>query len=344
MSGAGGAGAAKPSVAFFVCCEPGPLEGQTILFAKSLRRFGGRFAECGVHAYKPRAGGALDPATVEALAELDVEIHDEVLNTRHHDYPFANKIYAGVAAERDLAEDVVVFLDTDSVILNPPEAFDLAPDVDVCAAPAWHVNKASKGPGHRMEDYWQELYELAGVTDPPWVETMQGGVRIRGYWNAGILCARRSAGIFAEWMEMFERLEREERFPDGRKIVIDQIAQALVICRRPDRFANVSRMYNFDIGRRNFFKGEMRQAALSDIVHVHYHQWFNRPHFLDDVRPAFEADGERREWLDTQLPLEPTVDAEIPTRENKKQKGVRGWLRKRQRQRALHRARPTKRS
>jgi hypothetical protein len=331
-----------PSVAFFVCCESGPLEQQTLLFARSLRRFGGRFAECAVHAYKPRTGPALEPGTLAGFEELGIELHDEAINSEHRDYPFANKIYSGVAAERELSEDVIVFCDTDTVFLREPGVLELAEGVDVAAAPAWHINKASRGPGHELEDYWQQIYELAGVTDPPWVETMEKSKRIRGYWNAGILATRRESGIFAEWLELFARLFAEELYPDGRQIVIDQVALAATISRRPDRLVNLDHTYNYDIGRRSFFKNEMRRIQLDELVQVHYHQWFNRTNFLREVRPRFETENEQFRWLDEILPLEPAIDAPIP-RKKHKQKGVRGWLRKRTRRRALHRLRPTQR-
>jgi hypothetical protein len=331
-----------PSAAFFVCCESGPLEQQTLLFARSLRRFGGRFADCAVHAYKPRTGPELEPATLAGFYELGIALHDEAINTEHHDYPFANKIYSGVAAERELGEEVIVFCDTDTVFLREPDALELPDGIDVAAAPAWHVNKASRGPGHEMEDYWQQIYELAGVTDPPWVETMEKGRRVRGYWNAGILATRRRAGLFTEWLELFRRLFTDELYPDGRQIVIDQVALAATISRRPDRLVNLDHTYNYDIGRRSFFKNEMRRIQLDELVQVHYHQWFNRRDFLREVRPRFETENERFRWLDEMLPLTPVIDAPIP-RKKHKQKGVRGWLRKRTRRRALHRLRPTQR-
>ena len=254
MSGNG----TPPSVAFFVCCESGRLEQQAILFARSLRRFGGRFSDNPIHAYQPRVGPELEPATLAGFEELGIELHSQPLNEAHHDYPFANKIYSGVAAERELSEDVIVFCDTDTVFLSPPDALDLDEGTDVAAAPAWHINKASQGPGHPMEEYWQEIYEIAGVTDPPWVETMEKSKRIRGYWNAGILGTRRETGIFGEWLELFTRFFEEERFPEGRMIVTDQVALAAAISRRPGRLVNLDHTYNYDIGRRSFFKNEMR--------------------------------------------------------------------------------------
>jgi len=313
----------QPSVAFLICVEAGQLEGQGILFAQSLRRFGGRFAGCAVHAYAPRAGHEPSAATTAELEALGVMVHSETLNTEHAYYPFANKIYAAAAAERDLAEDVVVFCDSDTVFVGQPDALDLAPGVDVAVAPAFHVNKASTGPGHRMESYWERVWELAGAPGPPpFVETAERQKRIRGYWNAGILAARRSSGYCSEWLELWLRLLAAEHFPDGKMMVTDQIAIAAAVARRPDRFANLDRTYNYNIARRPFYTGGMADADLDDLVHVHYHQWFNRRNLLRDLRPALDATTQQYRWLAERLPLQPAIRAPLP-RPGRKRAGWR---------------------
>jgi Sulfotransferase family len=323
-AGARTGAAEAPSVGFVICVEAGQLEQQGILFAEALRRFGGRLAGCAIHAYAPREGHAPAAATREALGLLDVAVHTEPLNTEHAYYPFANKIYAAAHAERSLAEDVVCFCDSDTVFLAQPDALDLTAGVDVAVAPAFHVNKASTGPGHRMEPYWERVWELAGAPGPPpYVETVEKQKRIRGYWNAGIVAARRDSGYLSDWLELWLALLREEHFPDGKMMVTDQVAIAAAVARRPERFANLGRDYNYNIARRPFYRGTMAKADLSDLVHVHYHQWFNRRNLLRDLRPPLDPSTEQYRWLDERLPLEPSVKTPLP-RPGKKRGRWRG--------------------
>jgi hypothetical protein len=306
-------GVEKPNVAFLICVEAGQLEQQGILFAQSLRRFAGRFAGCAIHAYAPREGHEPAARTRSELEHLGVVVHTEPLNREHAYYPFANKIYAAAAAERDLHADVLVFCDSDTVFLAEPNALDLSPQIDVAVAPAFHVNKASRGPEHRMEAYWQRVWELAGVDEPPpYVETVEKQKRIRGYWNAGILAARRESGYMSEWLELWLALLAEEHFPEGKMMVTDQVAIAAAVARRPTRFANLGRDYNYNLARRPFYKGEMKRAELDEIVHVHYHQWFNRRNLLRDLRPPLDPQTRQYRWLDERLPLEPSIRAPLP--------------------------------
>jgi hypothetical protein len=314
-----------PSVAFVLCVEEGPLEQQGILFARSLRRFGGRFAGCAVHAYAPREGRNPSPETTAALEEERVVVHTEVLNGEHDFYPFANKIYAMAAAERELPEEIVVFTDSDTVFVNQPDALDLAEGVDVAVAPAFHVNRASRGPGHEMEPYWDRVWEMAGAPkEPPYVETTERQKRIRCYFNAGLLAARSSSGYCSEWLELWRRLLEEEHFPKGRMMVTDQVAISAAVARRPDRFVALGREYNYNLHRRPFYTAGMDTVDLSQLVHVHYHQWFNRRNVLRDLRPPFDPETEQYEWLDGELPLEPVVRAPLPMPGKRRKRGGRG--------------------
>jgi hypothetical protein len=164
-----------------------------------------------------------------------------------------------------------------------------------------------------MEPYWEEVWELAGVSGPPpFIETAERQKRIRGYWNAGIVCARRSSGYCSDWLELWLKLLEREHFPDGKMMVTDQVAITAAIARRPERFRNLERTYNYNIGRRPFYTGGMDSVDLDALVHVHYHQWFNRRRLLRDLRPKLNAETEQYRWLDERLPLEPAIRAPLP--------------------------------
>ena len=299
------------SVRFVCCVEAGRLEGEALLLCESLRRFGGRFAAAPVVAYSPRATDAVAERTRAGLERLGVSLVADELNTGHAGNPIANKLYAGADAERRFAEDTVVVLDSDAVFLTEPELLDLAPGTDGAASAVGKVSEGTTGPGHENEGYWREVYELAGVSDPPWIETALRGTRIRGFWNSGLVAARRAAGILGEWLELFGRLAREERLPpSGRIDNLDQIALALVLSRRPGRVETLPWPYNYRITRRGRYRGAARRAQLDQLVHVHYMRSFYVDGFLERIDPPLALGSERARWLLERLPLEPRVALE----------------------------------
>jgi hypothetical protein len=292
-----------------VCCvEAGRLEGETLLLCSSLRRFGGALADSPVTAYRPRAGDELSPATRTALDGLGVELIEDELNTDHAFHPIANKLYAAADAEGRYGESSVAVLDSDAVFLAEPDALDLPEGTDAAASPVGKVSEGTTGPGHRNEAYWQELYRDFGVADPPWIETALQRRRVRGYWNSGLVAARRDSGVLGAWLETFRRLLDERRLPPSDRIdTLDQIALALVVSRRPARIDTLPWPYNYRITRRGRYEGPASHADLDSLVHVHYMRSLYVEDFLERVEPRLDAGSERFRWLAERLPLEPRV-------------------------------------
>jgi hypothetical protein len=303
------------SVRFVCCVEAGRLEGEALLLCESLRRFGGRLRGAPIAAYSPRAG-VLPASRIRAeLERLGVELVVEELNKEHAANPIANKLYAGADGERRFGEETVVVLDSDAVFLNEPERLDLPAGTDAAASPAGKVSEGTTGPGHENEAYWEELYCLAGVSDPPWIETALRGTRIRGFWNSGLVAARRTAGILGEWLDLFGRLAGEGHLPpSGRIDNLDQIALALVLSRRAERVHTLPWPYNYRITRRGRYRGPARRAQLDELVHVHYMRSLYVEGFLERIDPPLQVSSEQARWLAERLPLEPrvTLDADEP--------------------------------
>jgi hypothetical protein len=317
---------------FVVCVEAGRLEGETLLLCGSLRRFGGRLADSPIAAYRPRRGEPLSGETRAALAGLGAELIEEELNVEHAFHPIANKLHAAAHAEREFGEDSLAVLDSDAVILGEPDLLELDADIDAAAAPVGKVSEGTTGPDHDNEHYWQGLYELAGVSDPPWIETALRGTPARGYWNSGLVAARRDSGVLGEWLELFRRLLDERRLPpSGRIDNLDQIGLALVLSRRPDRMATLPWPYNYRITRRGRYRGAAGAAQLAELVHVHYMRSFYVEGFLERLEPPLETGDERYAWLAERLPLEPRVrlDDDRPLSSRRIRRALRGDLRRR---------------
>lgn len=296
------------TVAFLACVERGKLEAQALLLCRSIRRNAGRFSNAAIHTFQPREGTAIDDSTLGVLRELGVHHHTETLNRDFLEYPISNKVFACAHAERTLSEEVLVFLDTDTVLVNEPGEFDLEASVQAAVRPVDHKNCGSMGPKARTDAYWIRLYELCGVTQRPFVETSVSGQRIRAYYNSGLVCVRRSAGIFNRWLEHFLRVAKEGHLPQGNIHYLDQLTLATAL----GHFSNggvrlFDPRYNYSMPKRPLLPPE-RQYPLDQLVHLHYHRWFQRPNFLREIRPLFDFESEMFRWLEGHLPLPPLID------------------------------------
>jgi hypothetical protein len=297
-------------VGFLICVERGRLESEAVLLVESLRRFGGSFADAPVYAFAPRPANRPAAETVDSLASLDVTYVAEDLVERFESIPTFNKIPVCAWAERELAHETLVFTDTDTIFLNEPLELDLAAGDWVAAArPVDRRIAGSKGKG-KNEPYWRRMYEALEVRSEPFITTAVGGMRIRAYWNSGLLAARRSAGVFGAWAQALERLYDLELVYHRRPHFMDQLSFAAVTADVHDRLRILSDPYNYPLRHRPVLVPEARDLDLDEIVHLHYRLLLHLPDALVTVQPPFDPMGERYRWLEERIPLEPVVPPE----------------------------------
>lgn len=297
------------SLAFLACAERGRLEGQTLLLCRSIRRFGGRHADAPIHTFQPRAGTEIAPETAAELRSLGVTHVTERLNGRFPDYGIANKVFACAWAEENLPHDVLVFLDSDSVVLGEPAELDLPRGVDAAVRPVDRKHQGSTGPGDPHDPFWVAARAAAGVRADPRVRTTVDDEPIRAYYNAGLVAARRDAKVMTGWRAHFLRLMDAGLVPPhGRITFLDQVSLATALADRGDRVRVPDARHNYPLPLRPMLPRPLRELPLDALVHAHYHKWFQRPGFLRELRPPLDPRSDRFTWLESQLPLTPTID------------------------------------
>ena len=307
-------------ILFVACVERGPLEAKARLLVQSIRRFGGRWADAPIHTFAPRENRAISDQTKSFFDNEGVVHHEEVLNP-FYDYGVGNKIFASAAAEELASEDVIVFLDSDTVILSEPSSLALHQGIDAAVRPVefhrwnepapddprWqtrHRRPSSSGDGDPADDYWLRMYALCGVDARPFVETSCDRVRIRAYVNSGLVAARRTARVFSQWRRDFLTLAAAGHLPQGEDMhYLDQLSLAATLARMWDRVQLLDGRYNYPLVGRPMLAEPLRSARLDQLVHVHYNRYFHVDGFLSTLEPPLERDGEVAGWLHTHLPL-----------------------------------------
>ena len=133
-------------------------------------------------------------------------------------------------------------------------------------------------------------------------------MKIRAYWNSGLIAVRRSAGLFAAWERALHRLYDAELVDDRWPQFMDQISWAMVATDVHDRVRILSDAYNYPLRHRPSLPAEMMELELGEIVHLHYRLWFHIPGALEKVEPPLDPAGDRYRWLESRLPLPPEVE------------------------------------
>src|SRR5947209_4733935 len=218
------------SLAFIACAERGYLEDEVKLLCRSIRHYAASYRDAAIYTFQPRRGMEVSADTLAVLNELGVVHITEILNTRFEHYAIGNKVFASAWAEENLTEDVLVFLDSDTVVLGEPTELDLPEEIGCAVRPCnrWEGGISSAGEGDANEAYWRKVYETCGVTSEPFVETVIDHKQVRAYFSAGLIAVRRRAGLWSQWKRDFLRLMDAGLIPDDERRLrqMDEISLA----------------------------------------------------------------------------------------------------------------------
>jgi hypothetical protein len=296
-------------LAFVLVVEAGDLERRAALLIESIRSFAGPHANAPIWVVQPRAGRMVSAAVMECFLRHDATFVCADLNRTWKKYGYGNKAYATAFVE-SLVEgkvETLAFLDSDLVFMHPPDDLVLRNGEVMAARPA-----DTRGVGlpcdEEANEYWAPVYKVCGV-DPArlWdVTTTVDECRIRAYFNAGLLCAKPSLGLFRRWRDNLELMAKEEwprRFPLGTReaLHLDQAVFAATVMAhvRESQVRLLDWRYNYPFRKHGGLPPAKRAAFLDDVVALHYHKAFNDMEWTTkiEVREPMKA------WLLERLPV-----------------------------------------
>jgi hypothetical protein len=267
---------ADDQTTIITCVEAGALEAQVILLARTLRRFGGRYAGTPIVAVKPRRGPGLAAATLAAFAELDVRYVDRVLNDRHAWWSHANKPAALLWADREVSTPWVTWLDSDMLFLREPDPFAPPAGFDFIARAGEACDVASNGEDERAP-FWRTLCAQQGIdfADFPMIASFPEGRPIKAYWQAGAFTFRRGSGLAPTYTRvMADLLDGDVGSSVAGVYHTDQVSLAIAVQRAGVAAAEYSPLMNLNLNAKD--PDTFGMFPLDRVKIVHYHGSFWR--------------------------------------------------------------------
>lgn len=275
-------------------------ERELILLARSIRAFGGWLASSPVWVFFPQQL-PLTVRTQAALKAAGVELRPYPAPGEALAFPFAAKVFAAGEAEALALEkgvDLLVWMDPDTLVIQPPEEFILDPGRQIGCRPV-QLALISSPYDEPLDEFWEALYQRLGV-DPQAVfavETTVDRRLIRANFNAGLLVVRPRASLLGRWAGCFARIYPDPRFESFfqqnilYKYFIHQCALAgcILAAFRPEQIQDFSQRVNYPVFKHHKIPPEYQAATWNHLVTARY----------DDYRFFWQS-----EWQDI-LPMEP---------------------------------------
>ena len=319
-----------PDLAYVACIESGVLERQALLLFESIRAFGGSLADCPIYALAPRAGLGVGRVTRDRLESLRVEYIDTVLNTECVEYGSTNRVAAAAHIEETKAHEILVVLDSDTLVLREPAAFRLPRDVDVAVRPVDYKGICTTGADDPYDAYWRKLCEICGVRydEIPDVRSYVDEVRVKASYNGGLVVARRERGILRRWWQFFQASVRAGLRPRAEAVAFrsstgpvaapasrmwgsNQAALSLALWSTTRRALTLEPTYNYPLHAHDAL-GSRGARDFNQLVHVHYH-WLFEPDAIATARitaPSSTLAPDKLAWLRARTPFQATVARE----------------------------------
>jgi hypothetical protein len=286
------------SLAFVICVEPS-LEKKSILLIRSIRKFAGRLRRSPIYTFSPR-GAPISEWAESQLAKMGAIHSARILNSGRSDDGLANKPFTCAHAERTIDAEILVFLDSDTIIFNEPRRLIFSSDKSLAARPVDMQNigvRNLKGEG-RNKNYWRQLHKICGVRELRYVKTTIGRRRIVEYFNSGMLATRPVHQIFSQWAKNFQAVLRQDLRPTNGHFIEQSVLSATASA-NPLGTVRLPIAYNYPFTAKNRLLPERRVDTLEKVVSVHYHRTLERGRWMTTLQKLnlWERKGERYQWL-----------------------------------------------
>lgn len=269
------------------------------LLVESIRSFGGPLSGCPIWLFEANPlsvpCGALEGAGVTVLP---LDVPQTVLR-----YWFGGKVAACAKAEERAGPGVqsLIWLNSDSLIVQPPLLFDLAGECDAAVRPV-HIRNVGLLATDPVDGFWKRVYDAVGIDEPQiTVESFVEGASIRAYFNTHAVAVNPSRGLLRRWLDLFEQLAGDRGFQAGacsdglHRVFLHQAALSAVVAAslEPGRIRTLPPEYSYPYNLQSAVPPGRRAAALNDLTSVVYEKRPLDPDVMDDI----EIHEPLRSWL-----------------------------------------------
>lgn len=281
-----------------------------LVLAESIRAFGGSLSHAPIWVYVPEAFVPGDTAVVAHFVDLKVEIKRSRAPAESLRFFFAARVFAAAHAEYEATgtASVLVWMAEDTVVLNEPSAFRLAPDIACGYRPVMH-NIIGSLYSRPPDPFWQRLYDRMGVPAEALFAMMTPADRqtIRAYFNAGLVVVRPERGVLQAWAEHFRGLYGDPGIVGAteqdvlKKIFLHQMALVGAILGRLSRaeMVELPASYNYPMFFKEMFGALEAFDSLADVVTMRYDVYFRNP--APDWHTRLKGPPDTIAWLKARL-------------------------------------------
>ncbi len=284
-------------------------EKRVLLLVKSIRTFAGSLSQAPIWCFlQGTEGKGLSKTAKDRFQALNASIINLKKDAEISDFPFITKASAMAEAESVARgkTDILVWLDSDTVILQEPRKLILRKEKSLGCRPVHHINIGSRYE-EPLGHFWTQIYRHCGVPEDRVfsMTTHIDGIRIRPYFNAGLLTLRPEKHLLQTWHDIFLKIYKNPEFQESYDkdkrytIFMHQAVLTGVILSnlRRDEIEILPRTYNYPLHLHKEDITHLRTLRSGQLTTFRYEDFFKKPEWKKEI-PAEEP---LKEWISERL-------------------------------------------
>ncbi|MCW4053151.1 MAG: hypothetical protein NWE78_08095, partial [Candidatus Bathyarchaeota archaeon] len=192
-------------------------ETSVMLLAESIRTFAGSLSQTPIWCFVPENGKPISAHVKEELVDLNVTLIPFKIDYEIQQFPFADLVLATALAESVARgkTDLLAWLATNTIVVQEPKNFLLQDGKNLGFRPVHHTLVGSRF-DEPLDPFWKLIYNCCNVPQGRVFPMMThvDDVKIRPYFNAGLLVTRPDKCLFHAWRNIFFRVYQNSSFQE----------------------------------------------------------------------------------------------------------------------------------
>ena len=283
-------------------------ERRVILLIESIRAFGGSLSQIPIWCFTLGNEKKLSGTTKHRLLALNTTFINFKTDTEIPQFPFIRKALLNAQAE-SMAQgktDLLVWLNTDTIILQEPKKFLLQDSKSLGCRPVHHTIIGSRY-DESLDPFWTQIYRYCGVSENHVFPMMThiDGTRIRPYFNAGLLVVRPEKHLLQTWrdtfLKIYKAIEFQELFKEDERYTVfmhQAVLTGIVLSTlHTDEIEELPTTYNYPLHLYEKDITDHRPSCLEELVTFRYEDFFESSEWKNRI-PAREP---LKKWIAERL-------------------------------------------
>ncbi len=284
------------------------LERRVLLLVESIRDFAGSLSKAPIWCFSPTSEKNLSRTARERLASLNTKFIVFKTKTEIPQFPFMRKVFLNAYAE-SIAQgeaDLLVWLNTDTIVLQEPKEFLLQDGKSLGCRPVHHTIIGSRY-NDPLDLFWTHIYRYCRVAENQVfpMTTHVDGTRIRAYFNAGLLVVRPEKHLLQTWLdnllEIYNAAEFQELYKKDKRFTIFMhqavLAGTVLSALQTDEIEELPPTYNYPLHLYWEDATDNRPSRLEELTTFRYEHFFESA----DWRKKIPARERLKQWIAERL-------------------------------------------